>query len=211
MHTGYISTAYFSSSRTLVTGGTDNLICMWKLKQDKTNNFTLLECLRGHTSVIITLTASRAYSILVSGSEDKTAIIWDLNRMKYVRSLMGHENSVQLVRVNNSTGDIITCSGHILRLWTINGELLLSKSTCPSSESILSCVFYDEQANEWTGRDTIITGHKKGIIKVWAKEIIQDSKTGGYQWGLVLKRQLQQMDTINRVPDVSDIVFLNFM
>ncbi|OAD76680.1 hypothetical protein PHYBLDRAFT_109698, partial [Phycomyces blakesleeanus NRRL 1555(-)] len=166
LHVGYISTACFPDSRTLVTGGTDSMVCMWKVKADKGTDFIPLECLRGHTSSVTALTASRSNSILVSGSEDKSAIVWDLNRMKYVRSLMGHENGVQLVCINDSTGDIITCSGHVIRVWTINGELLLSKSTGSSSEPILSCVFYEERPKEWSGKEQIITGHKKGIIKV---------------------------------------------
>ncbi|KAL0092916.1 WD40-repeat-containing domain protein [Phycomyces blakesleeanus] len=184
------------------------MVCMWKVKADKGTDFIPLECLRGHTSSVTALTASRSNSILVSGSE--SAIVWDLNRMKYVRSLMGHENGVQLVCINDSTGDIITCSGHVIRVWTINGELLLSKSTGSSSEPILSCVFYEERPKEWSGKEQIITGHKKGIIKFWIKEVSLDPKTGRHRWNLTLVRQIQQMNRTHEIPDVSDIVLLKF-
>ncbi|KAI9318572.1 hypothetical protein BX666DRAFT_1855381 [Dichotomocladium elegans] len=166
MHTGFISAACFADSRILVTGSTDSTVCMWKVKQDKSVDFRLAECLRGHSGVITCLTASRPYSVLVSGSDDKTAIVWDLNRMEYVRTLGGHEGTVEIVQVSDSTGDIITCTGNMIRVWSINGALYLSKVACPSSESILSCIFYENKHSNWYIDDLIITGHKRGIIKV---------------------------------------------
>lgn len=88
MHTGFISTACFPDARTLVTGSTDSVshliactvlvltldtqtICMWKIKLEKTTDFSLAECLRGHTGAVTCLAASRPYSVIVSGSEVK--------------------------------------------------------------------------------------------------------------------------------------------
>jgi hypothetical protein len=42
---------------------------MWKIKNDKSMDFTLIECLRGHTDVVTTISASRSYSIFVTGSD----------------------------------------------------------------------------------------------------------------------------------------------
>ncbi|KAF7722919.1 hypothetical protein EC973_002599 [Apophysomyces ossiformis] len=210
MHVGYINTACFPDSRTLVTGGTDNVVCMWKIKQDKNTDFTLLESLRGHSAPVTSITSSRSYSILVSGSEDKTAIVWDLNRMQYVRTLNGHESSVDIVRINDTTGDIITCSGNIIRIWTVNGDLYLTKSACPSSEPILSCIFYEGKTNEWSNSDMIITGHRRGIIKVWSKQISKAAKTGLDRWSLVLKREIQQENRMDGVADAGDILSICF-
>ncbi|RCI07112.1 hypothetical protein CU098_000831 [Rhizopus stolonifer] len=143
MHVGCISTAYFTDSSTLITGGTDGLVCLWKVKNQKSVTFTLSECLKGHTDIVTTITASRSYSVIVTGSEDKTAIIWDLSTKKYIQSLRGHENKVEHISINDTTGDILTCSAHTIRVWTINGDLYMTKSACPSSESILSCIFYE--------------------------------------------------------------------
>ncbi|KAI8149645.1 WD40-repeat-containing domain protein [Fennellomyces sp. T-0311] len=206
MHIGYISAACFPDKRILATGSTDGTVCMWKVKHEKAMDFTLLDCLRGHSAGVVSLAASRSYSILVSGSEDKTAIVWDLNRMEYVRTLEGHDSPVDVVQVNDATVNIITCSGNILRVWSINGNLYLTKSACPSSEPILSCVYYEGTLNEWYENDLLVTGHRKGVIKFWSKELVKD-KNGKTQWGLVLKRNIYQEDHANGEPDITALAF----
>ncbi|KAL9550165.1 hypothetical protein PS6_005689 [Mucor atramentarius] len=210
MHVGFISAACFPDSRTLVTGGTDNLVCIWQVKNEKTaTDFALVECLKGHSSVVTTIAASRTYSILVTGSEDKTAIVWDLNRKQYVKTLDGHENGVQIIRINDTTGDIITCSGHIIRVWTVNGDLYLTKSACPSSESILSCIYYERKLTEWSSKDLIITGHRRGVVKFWLKHVEIDAKTGQHKWSLALVHELRHKSRVDGNLDTSDIVALS--
>lgn len=208
MHVGYISTAYFLDSKTLVTGGTDNLVCLWTVKNEKTTDFALLECLKGHTDTVTTIAASKTYSVLVTGSNDKTAIIWDVNRKKYIQSLTGHENGVQKICINDTTGDIITCSGHTIRVWTVNGDLYLTKSACISSESILSCIFYEHSITEWNSCDLIITGHRRGIVKFWIKKVEKDSETSQCKWSLVPVHQLRHKSRVDSSLDDSDIVAL---
>lgn len=45
-------------------------------------------------------------------SKDKTAIIWDLNRKQYVKTLDGHENGVQFIRINDTTVSIVNYAPH---------------------------------------------------------------------------------------------------
>lgn len=42
---------------------------MWKVKNEKNTDFTLLECLKGHTAPVTTIASSRTYSVLITGSE----------------------------------------------------------------------------------------------------------------------------------------------
>ena len=67
--------------------------------------------MRVHTDEVVCVTASRAWSIVVSGSRDGSAALWDLNRGVYIRSIWhgdGNEsNAVNLVTVNEST---VCCS-----------------------------------------------------------------------------------------------------
>ena len=44
---------------------------MWKIKLEKSIEFSLAECLRGHTGAVTCIAASRPYSVIVSGSEVK--------------------------------------------------------------------------------------------------------------------------------------------
>ncbi|CAG8480599.1 18870_t:CDS:10, partial [Gigaspora margarita] len=197
LHLQTVSCACFADGRTFITGGTDAVICIWRFKwQTKSPECGFMECLRGHSAKINCVTNSRSYSIIISGSDDKTCIIWDLNRMKYVRQLQGHESGVQFVAINDTTGDIATCSGSIIRLWSINGDLLITKNTSQIPGPILCCVFYEGKQNEWFDNDIIITGHKKGI---WNKDLkITKDSTGNKtcKWNLELRHQLKHENRI---------------
>ena len=144
---------------------------MWKWSwksRGKKGNFERLACLTGHSDRVGCLTASRSFSIIVSGSDDGSAIVWDLNRHRVSRStapfvslltlrvrssFVGYrDTTIQLTSSRSSahlfylavnqdlttslqsdkTGDIVTCSGTVLRVWTVNGVLL---ATCSTSKS----------------------------------------------------------------------------
>lgn len=131
-----------------------------------------MKCLRGHRETVNTVAISVAYSIIVSGSEDKSCIVWDLNRLEYVRQLGKHEDGVRVVAINDATGDIATCSGPVLRLWTVNGDLILQKYTTQIGDPILDCVFYAGRTGEWVSREILFTSHRRGTIKVWEKAVV---------------------------------------
>jgi WD40 repeat protein len=63
--------------------------------------------MRIHTDEVTCVTASRTWSIVLSGSKDGSAALWDLNRGVYVRSIWhgkGEESTaVNLVAINEST------------------------------------------------------------------------------------------------------------
>lgn len=142
---------------------------VWRWRWEKAQgHLQLLECLRGHTDQATCVVASRAFSIIVSGSDDKSAIIWDLNRHRFVHLLGGHESRVQHVAIvcystrlgaspllgarpltpnpspdpqSSTTGDVATCSGAVLRLWTVNGVLLATQATSNLTDPITAVAF----------------------------------------------------------------------
>lgn len=208
MHLECISCACFTDSRTFVTGGTDAVVCIWKLTYGKTIDFKFTECLRGHSKSVTAIAASRTFSIIVSGSEDNSCIVWDLNRATYVRQLRGHDGPVQLVAINNVTGDIATCSGGTVRLWTINGDLLVQRPTSQMSDPICSVRFYEGIAGQWQTRDLLFTGHKKGIIQIWSKVVSTDEE-GRARWALAPEYRLQ--DELNvKGANAADITAIHF-
>jgi WD40 repeat protein len=90
----------FSDGHTLITGGFDNLVLLWRVLRNvpvpprssssssgTSTRLKLSHLMRGHSAPITCVCASKAWSVLVSGSEDGSAIMWDLNRATYVRSL----------------------------------------------------------------------------------------------------------------------------
>jgi len=75
-----------ANSRTMITGGTNGLVSVWRLK-NKLTKIEFLQNLYGHSEPITCLAASSSWGILVSGSRDHTCIVWDLNRLTFVRQL----------------------------------------------------------------------------------------------------------------------------
>eukprot|EP01133_Synstelium_polycarpum_P015508 gene15508-18419_t len=147
-----------------VSGGSDSLICVYNLKR-----FSLSKRLCGHTGAITALAASRPFSVIISGSEDQTCIIWDLNRLSYVRTLTGHDGPISCIGVHDTTGDIVTCSGSTINIYTINGDPLLSFRTSQIMyDQITSCLW--SKGQEWLGENVLVTGHRDGKIKVWGLE-----------------------------------------
>lgn len=59
--------------------------------------------LYGHSDAITCLAASSGYGLLVSGSRDRSAIIWDLARLAYVRQLIPHQAPVAALAINEQT------------------------------------------------------------------------------------------------------------
>ncbi|KAK4337141.1 hypothetical protein RND71_043359 [Anisodus tanguticus] len=84
--TGEILCCAVANSRTMITGSTNSVVSVWRLK-NKLTKIQLLQNLYGHTKAITSLAASSSYGILVSGSRDKTCIVWDLNKLTFVRQL----------------------------------------------------------------------------------------------------------------------------
>ena len=82
--------------------------------------------MRVHRDTIICVAASRSWSVIVSGSKDGTAVLWDLNRAVYMRSIShgeGDSVGVHLVAINESTVRTIVLSFKLVK------PLILSCST----------------------------------------------------------------------------------
>ena len=71
--------------------------------RSRNNVLQLKQPLVGHTEAVTCLCASSAYSVCVSGSRDRTCIMWDLSRLVFVRQLRGHFSPVAAVCINDLT------------------------------------------------------------------------------------------------------------
>ena len=183
LHIGQISTCSFVDSDILVTGGLDMTVCVWNFVNGKKPSLDLKACMRGHREKITSLASSRSFSLIVSGSDDCTAIIWDLNRTEYTHTLTGHKSPIICVAINQNCGDIITCDKFDLGLWDVNGVKIAFKNA-GLNDPISSVLPYEGKGSESFDTDMIFTGHASGVIKLWKKTFSQDS------WQFVLARQL---------------------
>lgn len=116
------SCAVFADADTLVTGSSDYTVRLWKLsrgaggshRSDPALSVNLTHIMRGHSAPVSCVAASRAWSLVVSGSQDGSASLWDLNRGDYIRSIWhgeGPESAIHIAAIQEST---VSC---VLRIW----------------------------------------------------------------------------------------------
>ena len=189
LHVGQLSRAVFADSRTLITSGTDCTVSVWSIVLNgKSIDLPPKACFFGHRQPAGVLAVSRSFGTLLSASADGDIMIWDLNRLEFVRKLDKHVD-IECAQINDVTGNIVLCQDSRIFMYTLNGSLLLDQRTGGSTDKILSCAFYEGAGNEWLERDILFTGHAKGVVKVWSR-IIRDGR-----FELELIRQLNHVDS----------------
>lgn len=171
-NSGEILACACPNAKMIVTAGTSSTVTVWKFDNNR-KSLTVRNSLHGHTDAVTCLAASAAYNVIVSGSRDGTAIIWDMSRFTFVRQLRGHAGVVAAVSINDLTGDIATCSATWLHVWTINGDPLATVNTCVGSADRMQqilCVTFS-QTREWDQQNVIITGSTDGVVRVSLKKL----------------------------------------
>ncbi|CBQ68488.1 related to WD repeat and FYVE domain-containing protein 3 [Sporisorium reilianum SRZ2] len=164
-------------AKSIVAGSSDGMVSIWELDGAK-REVTLSNLLRGHDDAVLCVAASSAWSVVLTGSKDRTAIVWDLNRGTYVRTLRGHDAGVHLVAIDEKTCHLATASGPEVRLWSINGELLACLETSANvSEPVASLSFFERDYH--VGRlAVLLTGHRGRVIAWEAVSAHPTSSTG---------------------------------
>ncbi|CAD8167968.1 unnamed protein product [Paramecium octaurelia] len=120
----------------------------------------ILEKTYGHKSEITSLCFSPVENILVSGSKDKTIILWDIQKRTQKMQINGHTDAVQTVCFSPD-GTTIASGGNdnSIRLWDIktgfeqfrlNGHVDLVSSLCFSPDGkILASGSWDNTIRLW--------------------------------------------------------------
>ncbi|GLH06434.1 Neurobeachin [Gryllus bimaculatus] len=121
--------------------------------------------LLGHSSAITSLCICRSFSVVASGSQDSSTILWDLNNLSYVRSVPKVGSPVNLVCISETMGDVATVchssSSSTLRLYTINTSLVGSvNSPIPITALCFS------SAPEGISVNVIATGLANGAVSL---------------------------------------------
>ncbi|KAJ7327170.1 hypothetical protein JRQ81_016929 [Phrynocephalus forsythii] len=175
---GQVLCAICPNPKLVIAGGTSTVVCVWEMgtSKEKAKTLTLKQALLGHTEAVTCLTASLAYHIIVSGSRDRTCIIWDLNKLSFLTQLRGHRAPVSALCINELTGDIVSCAGTYIHVWSINGNPIVSVNTFTGrSQQILCCCM--SEMNEWDTQNVIVTGHSDGVVRFWRMEFLQVPET----------------------------------
>ncbi|XP_010735894.3 WD repeat- and FYVE domain-containing protein 4 isoform X3 [Larimichthys crocea] len=164
---------------TIVTAGTSTVVCVWDVavNKDKVTHMKLRQPLYGHTDSVTCLAVSEVHSMIVSGSRDLTCILWDMEELSYITQLAGHTTSISALAINELTGEIASCAGPRLYLWTMKGQLLTCTDTSCGPRPDVLCVSFT-QLHEWDAKNVIITGCADGIIRIWKTEYTRTQLPG---------------------------------
>ncbi|KAL7668922.1 hypothetical protein ACOME3_009604 [Neoechinorhynchus agilis] len=164
----------------VIIGGGDSIVYVFKLSSEY--RFDLLAKLTGHHMVgkVTSLDVCDHHRIIVSGSSDSIAIIWDINKFSFVRQLVHSEDGGQsvtlnAVRINRQTADIVSCTDYELFVWTVNGYLL---AKIDIRRSDLARMFKLSNLDvttiyDWDSDNVIVCGTTDGLVMLWRLKFVQ--------------------------------------
>ncbi|CUM46590.1 uncharacterized protein AC631_02042 [Debaryomyces fabryi] len=133
--------------KSFLTASEDGIINVWKCALKPSMNLQFQCLLRGHFTGISSLIFSSSFKTGISVDIDGMIIIWDFTRFKFVRKIMPPSAFKTPLRVltsiSNDTGNIIAIYSserkNLLMIFTINGEIILSKHLDHGVISSVTC------------------------------------------------------------------------
>ena len=107
----------------LATAHADNVVRVWTVPD--VESAEPVKELKGHGKAVTSLASVPSnMALLVSGADDGSAKLWDINEAREIRSF-DHGEPVQGVAVSADGKHLVTAGGAILRVWNLeNGEKL---------------------------------------------------------------------------------------
>jgi hypothetical protein len=193
LHYDKINCAHITKEGKLVLGSEDTLVSLWKLKMDKKSmQLSLIARFSEHSKGVTCVFISSEFNVILSGSKDKSCILWDLNNQKYIRQIILPTNHnyeklpIKCVSIHPQNGNLIICTEISLYLFTINGDLIADVDVGRSP--ISSIGFTSSTLKE--DDHLYVTGHKNGILKIWNLRYLPPKKNESFKASFSLQNQL---------------------
>ncbi|KAJ0791790.1 putative transcription factor WD40-like family [Helianthus annuus] len=147
-----------------------SLVCVWRVGSSSGSHaprtLQLEKALSAHSGTITCLHICQPYMVNISGSDDCTVELWDLSSLGFIRQLPVFASPVSAFYLNELTGEIVTATGIMLAVWSINGDYLSVVNTSQLSSdfivSVTTCTFSD-----WLETNSYVSGHQSCAVKVW--------------------------------------------
>jgi len=172
LHNGAISVCTaLTDGKHFWTGGNDSLVSVWKLGKQDVWTLTRLESLAAHSSTITSIATSVGQGIAVSSSRDRTVVLWDLVKRKYIRQVGSKfRGPVEQVCLNECNGNIFVMASREVSYFHVNGEQLgclcvesvFHSINVGSLTSMAACACDDYQHGV-----QLVTGHAHGYLVLW--------------------------------------------
>ena len=137
----------------------------------------LLQTLKGHSDRVRSVSFSGDGKLIVSGSDDNTAIIWRRQDGKFLERLEGHRGHVNRVKFSRDSKLIATVSdgdNENVKLWDIYGNLLktFNNEKIRAIDGTLLTIFNGHQdrvkdVSFSPDSKTLITGSWDNTVRLW--------------------------------------------
>ena len=130
---------------------------------------THISALSGHTGFVRSIAFSSDGAFLVSGSEDRTVNLWDIQTGGVVKTFIGHTGWVYPVSISLDHTTIASASGDTtIRVWNTrtgecqcvingHGHRFISVSFSPQNSQLLISASYNNTIQQWN-----VDGHQIG-------------------------------------------------
>ncbi len=127
-------------------------------KNPVSQNISLDKTLVGHSGSVWSVDLSSNGQTLVSGSEDNTIKIWNLNTGQVSRTLLGHSDTVRSVTFSPDGQILASASGDkTIKLWNLHGQI---RTLAGGSGPVWSVAISPDG-------QTLISGSEDSNIKIW--------------------------------------------
>lgn len=174
-HTGPVTTVCFSHNHShpkegfrLVSGSEDTCVKVWRiadgsLKKKK----SIIRSIMAHTKSVNVVAVSRNDKYIATGSQDRSAKIFDLDTGKLVGTCLGHKRGIWGVDFSPIEKIVATSSGDsTIKLWNlVNGgdgaNLTCIRTFEGHDHSVLNCRFLINSGMQLVSTDAI------GSMRVW--------------------------------------------
>ncbi|KAK2463985.1 hypothetical protein APHAL10511_004036 [Amanita phalloides] len=213
----FCTCATFADPTNLVTGSSDYTVRMWKVTRGQHARVHLTHIMRVHTHEVVCVTASRTWSLIVSGSRDGSAALWDLNKAVYIRSIWHGEgtevNAVKLVAINESTGYIASCSNSKLCLHTTNArhittlDLISPPVHATVTAPITSMAFHER---DYSHLGVLATGASDGSItlRTWTADGTPEDEKAQWEFLTIRTMKARIRKGFERPPIITALKFI---
>jgi WD40 repeat protein len=208
LHNGFVTSVDITGDgMTLVTGGSDAVICIWDLKVSAAEppKLDLVGFMVGHTSHIEKIIVSDKYRAVVSMDADGIVVVWDLDRLCPSFFLSGFESSLTTISFDSYSGDIAVFSTTSIHVYSINGRHIASAKLNDSPISFGVLVSPLDVDNTKIS-NLLISGHEDGSVRIWSLALGTgfnfDLGKLAHEWQLKLKNVYDHTSHVTAITSI---------
>jgi len=113
------------------------------------------------------LTLSEAHRLIVSGAADRTVLLWDTNRLRFMRELLcGLKEAPTSLSTSETGSSVVVAAGREMRILSING-VPLAAARMDAEEESFQCARPLGWPEWGCDHPVFVSGHQGGVVRFW--------------------------------------------